>query len=103
MATKSVKVTQVKSTNGELKRIISSVKGLGLRRRHHSVLVQDTPEMAYELGWILARWPMDVPAADREYLESREALYERAKALRVPGRSKMSKAALVKALREARG
>jgi len=44
MATKSVRVTQMKSTFGELKAIISSVKGLGLRRRHHSVVVQDTPE-----------------------------------------------------------
>jgi large subunit ribosomal protein L30 len=44
MATKSVRVTQTKSTYGELKAIISSVKGLGLRRRHHSVVVQDTPE-----------------------------------------------------------
>ena len=44
MTTKSVKVTQVKSTNGELKSSISSVKGLGLRRMHHTVLVQDTPE-----------------------------------------------------------
>jgi large subunit ribosomal protein L30 len=39
-----VKVTQVGSTYGELKNIISSVKGLGLRRRHHSVVVVDTPE-----------------------------------------------------------
>jgi len=44
MATKSVRVTQLKSTFGELRHIISSVKGLGLRRRHHSVLVLDTPE-----------------------------------------------------------
>ena len=44
MATRSVRVTQTKSTFGELKSIISSVKGLGLRRRHHSVVVQDTPE-----------------------------------------------------------
>lgn len=44
MATKSVKVTQLKSTFGELKSIISSVKGLGLRRRHHTVVVADTPE-----------------------------------------------------------
>jgi large subunit ribosomal protein L30 len=44
MATKSVRVTQLKSTFGELRHIISSVKGLGLRRRHHSVLVVDTPE-----------------------------------------------------------
>lgn len=44
MTTKTVRVTQVKSTFGELKSIISSVKGLGLRRRHHTVEVQDTPE-----------------------------------------------------------
>jgi len=44
MATKSVKVTQLKSTYGELRNIISCVKRLGLRRRHHSVVVQDTPE-----------------------------------------------------------
>jgi len=44
MASKSIRVTQMKSTFGELKAIISSVKGLGLRRRHHSVVVQDTPE-----------------------------------------------------------
>jgi large subunit ribosomal protein L30 len=44
MATKSLKVTQLKSTYGELKNIISSVKGLGLRRRHHTVVVADTPE-----------------------------------------------------------
>ena len=41
---KTIRVTQLKSTFGELKNIISSVKGLGLRRRHHSVVVQDTPE-----------------------------------------------------------
>lgn len=44
MATKSVRVTQLKSTYGELRNIISSVKGLGLRRRHHSVVVADTAE-----------------------------------------------------------
>jgi large subunit ribosomal protein L30 len=47
MASKSnanVRVTQLKSTYGELRSIISSVKGLGLRRRHHSVVVADSPE-----------------------------------------------------------
>ena len=44
MATKSVRVTQLKSTFGELRNIISSVKGLGLRRRHHSVVIADTAE-----------------------------------------------------------
>jgi large subunit ribosomal protein L30 len=41
---KTINVTQLKSTFGEQKNIISSVKGLGLRRRHHSVVVTDTPE-----------------------------------------------------------
>ena len=44
MTTKTVRVTQMKSTFGELRAIIASVKGLGLRRRHHSLVVQDTPE-----------------------------------------------------------
>jgi large subunit ribosomal protein L30 len=39
-----VLVTQLKSTFGEQRNIISSVKGLGLRRRHDSVVVADTPE-----------------------------------------------------------
>jgi len=39
-----LKVTQSGSTYGELRSIISSVKGLGLRRRHHSVVVTNTPE-----------------------------------------------------------
>jgi large subunit ribosomal protein L30 len=41
---KTIRVTQLKSTFGELKNIISSVKGLGLRRRHHTVEVADTPQ-----------------------------------------------------------
>ncbi len=44
MATNAVRVTQLQSTFGELRNIISSVKGLGLRRRHHSVVVADTPQ-----------------------------------------------------------
>jgi large subunit ribosomal protein L30 len=44
MASKSIRVTQMKSHYGELRSIVSSVKGLGLRRRHHSVVVQDTPQ-----------------------------------------------------------
>jgi len=39
-----IKVTQIRSTYGQLKSIASSVRGLGLRRRHHSVSVADTPE-----------------------------------------------------------
>jgi large subunit ribosomal protein L30 len=39
-----LKVTQSGSTYGELRSIIASVKGLGLRRLHHSVVVANTPE-----------------------------------------------------------
>jgi large subunit ribosomal protein L30 len=49
MATKSagnakLKVTLQKSIHGQLKSIGSSVRGLGLRRRHHTVVVADTAE-----------------------------------------------------------
>ena len=39
-----LKVTLEKSTSGRLKAHKSCVKGLGLRRRHHTVEVDDTPE-----------------------------------------------------------
>ena len=39
-----VKVTLMKSLYGQLKHISSSVRGLGLRRRHQSVQVADTAE-----------------------------------------------------------
>ena len=39
-----IKVTLVKSIHGQLQSIASSVRGLGLRRRHHSVVVVDTAE-----------------------------------------------------------
>ena len=39
----SVKVTLVKSLNGQLASIAASVRGLGLRRIGHSVVVADTP------------------------------------------------------------
>jgi large subunit ribosomal protein L30 len=45
MSTKSeIKVTQIKSTYGQLKAIAASVRGLGLRRPHHTVTIADTPE-----------------------------------------------------------
>ncbi|MBS0578334.1 MAG: 50S ribosomal protein L30 [Proteobacteria bacterium] len=44
MADKTVKVTLVKSLNGQLKNIAASARGLGLRRIHQSVEVKDTPE-----------------------------------------------------------
>ena len=40
---KKVKVTLMKSVNGRLARHRSCVRGLGLRRMHHSVVVEDTP------------------------------------------------------------
>ena len=39
-----IKVTLVKSVHGRLKAHQDCVRGLGLRRMHHSVSVQDTPE-----------------------------------------------------------
>ena len=39
-----IKVTLMKSLYGQLKHISSSVRGLGLRRRHQSVQVADTAE-----------------------------------------------------------
>ena len=39
-----LKVTLIKSLSGRLKNHQASVKGLGLRRIRHSVLVSDTPE-----------------------------------------------------------
>ncbi|GAA6154110.1 50S ribosomal protein L30 [Pseudoteredinibacter isoporae] len=45
MAKKTVKVTQVKSTNGRLQSHKACVAGLGLRRIGHSVEVEDTPSV----------------------------------------------------------
>jgi large subunit ribosomal protein L30 len=39
-----LKLTLVKSVHGQLESIRASVRGLGLRRRHQSVEVADTPE-----------------------------------------------------------
>ena len=39
-----LKVTLVKSVHGRLAAHQACVRGLGLRRRHHSVMVEDTPE-----------------------------------------------------------
>jgi len=40
----TIKVTLLKSIHRQLKSIASSVRGLGLRRRHHTVEVADTAE-----------------------------------------------------------
>jgi large subunit ribosomal protein L30 len=43
-ATKQVTVTLTRSVHGQLKNIAASVRGLGLRRMHQSVMIADTPE-----------------------------------------------------------
>jgi len=45
MATKKIKVTQIKSTAGRLKNHKACATGLGLRRIGHSVEVEDTPSV----------------------------------------------------------
>jgi large subunit ribosomal protein L30 len=44
MAEQQLKVTLMRSLNGQLKNIAASARGLGLRRVHQSVTVKDTPE-----------------------------------------------------------
>ena len=44
MTDKQLKVTLVKSLNGQLKNIAASARGLGLRRIHQTVTVKDTRE-----------------------------------------------------------
>ena len=43
MADKKLKVTLVRSTHGRLEKHKACVAGLGLRRMHHTVEVEDTP------------------------------------------------------------
>ena len=45
MADKKLKVTLVRSTNGRLASHKACVSGLGLRRMHHTVEVEDTPSV----------------------------------------------------------
>jgi large subunit ribosomal protein L30 len=40
----TIKVTLVKSLAGQLKNIVASARGLGLRKLHQTVTVADTPE-----------------------------------------------------------
>ena len=44
-AEKKLKVTLIKSKFGRLPRHRECIKGLGLRRINHSVMLQDTPEI----------------------------------------------------------
>jgi large subunit ribosomal protein L30 len=50
MANKQIKVTLAKSLAGQLKNIQQSVRGLGLRRRHQTVEVADTPQNRGMIG-----------------------------------------------------
>ena len=62
---KQIKVTLQKSIHGQLKSIASSVRGLGLRRRHQTVTVADTPEnrgMIHAAKHLLAT---DLPKAEQ--------------------------------------
>ena len=43
-ASPKLKVTLMRSIHGQLRSIASSVRGLGLRRRHHTVTIPDTAE-----------------------------------------------------------
>lgn len=43
-ATKSVRVTLVRSIHGQLRRHRATASGLGLRRMNQTVVVSDTPE-----------------------------------------------------------
>lgn len=43
MAKKKLRVTLMKSPFGTGKRHVACVRGLGLRHRHHTVEVEDTP------------------------------------------------------------
>ncbi len=40
---KRIRVTLVRSLNGRLRKHVASVRGLGLRRMHHTCEVEDTP------------------------------------------------------------
>lgn len=43
MAKKQLKVTQVRSINGTISKHRETIRGLGLRRMHHTVTLEDTP------------------------------------------------------------
>ena len=54
--TKSIKITLVKSVIGRIEAHRATVKGLGLRRMHHTVELQDTPAirgMINAIGYLL--------------------------------------------------
>jgi len=54
--TSSIKVTLIKSTIGRIEAHRACVRGLGLRRMHHTVEVEDTPAirgMINTVGYLL--------------------------------------------------
>ena len=56
-ARQTVKVTLVKSTFGQIHRHRATVRGLGLRRMHQTVVVNDTPEIRGMLTRVAAPAP----------------------------------------------
>ena len=55
---KKLRVTLLKSTHGQLKMHVDNVRGLGLRRRHHTVEIDATPQ---NLGMVRAsEWMLKV-------------------------------------------
>jgi large subunit ribosomal protein L30 len=52
---KQVRLTQIKSSNGRLESHKACLRGLGIRRMHHTVQVMDTPE---NRGMITKVWYM---------------------------------------------
>lgn len=45
MTNRNLRVTQVRSSNGRIEAHKACIRGLGLRRLHHSVEVRGTPEI----------------------------------------------------------
>lgn len=62
MAKKRLKVTLMRGTAGKLRRHRATIRGLGLRRAHHSVVLDDTPEvrgMLRQVGYMLQVEPAE--------------------------------------------
>jgi len=56
MTNKTLRVTQVRSSNGRLESHKACLRGLGLRKPHHSVEVRGTPEilgMIFKVSYLL--------------------------------------------------
>ncbi|MGF1529640.1 MAG: 50S ribosomal protein L30 [Candidatus Competibacterales bacterium] len=64
-----LKVTLLKSIHGRLENHQACVRGLGLRRRHHSVVVEATPEnrgMINKVAYLLQVEPAPLEPAPGE-------------------------------------